>query len=75
MQTFERVFVEKSREQRTKYGHFTCITFAQYCILIAIPGLKITADTVANATNIFFLATKNSGLIMTSLIFLYVEDQ
>ena len=29
------------------------------------PGLKIAADTVANATNIFSLATKNSGLVAT----------
>ena len=29
--TFERTFVEKSREQRTKFAHFACITFAQYC--------------------------------------------
>ena len=31
MQTLERAFVEKSREQRTKFAHFACITFAQYC--------------------------------------------
>ena len=27
------------------------------------PGLEIATDTVANATNIFSLATKNSGLV------------
>jgi len=27
------------------------------------PGLEIATDTVANATNIFSLATKNSGLL------------
>ena len=27
------------------------------------PGLKIATDTVANATNIFSLATENSGLV------------
>ena len=26
-------------------------------------GLEITTDTVANATNMFSLATKNSGLV------------
>ena len=29
------------------------------------PGLKIAGDMVANATNIFSLATKNSGLVAT----------
>ena len=28
-----------------------------------ISGLEIATDTVANATNIFSLATKNSGLV------------
>ena len=28
-------------------------------------GLEIATDTVANATNIFSLATKNSGLVAT----------
>ena len=31
MRTFKRTFVEKSPEQRTKFAHFACITFAQYC--------------------------------------------
>ena len=26
-----RTFIEKSREQTTKFAHFACITFAQYC--------------------------------------------
>ena len=29
---FARTFIESSREQRTKFAHFACITFAQYCI-------------------------------------------
>ena len=29
MWTFERTFVDKSREQRTKFAHFTCITFVR----------------------------------------------
>ena len=29
------------------------------------PGLKIATDVVANVTNIFSLATKNSGLVAT----------
>ena len=32
MRTFKRTFIEKSREQRTKFAHFACITFAQYCM-------------------------------------------
>ena len=31
--------------------------------IISITGLEIATDTVANATNIFSLATKNSGLV------------
>ena len=31
--------------------------------LDGVTGLEIATDTVANATNIFFLATKNSGLV------------
>ena len=31
--TFARTFEESSQEQRTKFAHFACITFAQYCIL------------------------------------------
>lgn len=29
----------------------------------ALPGLEIATDTVANATNIFSWATKNSSLV------------
>ena len=35
----------------------------RYSILIAIPGLKITIDTVANATKMSFSKAKNSGLV------------
>ena len=28
---FMQTFAKKSREQRTKFAHFACITFAQYC--------------------------------------------
>ena len=31
--TFARTFLESSREQRTKFAHFACVTFAQYCII------------------------------------------
>ena len=51
-------------------------------ILIAIPRLKIASDMVAieqtiyNATNISFLAAKNSGLVtIITTSFLNVEDQ
>ena len=38
-------------------------------------GLEIATDTVANATNIFSLATKNSGLVATLVTgFLYDLD-
>ena len=30
-----------------------------------LTGLEIATDTIANATNIFSLATKNSGLVAT----------
>ena len=30
--TFARTFLESSRKQRTKFAHFACVTFAQYCI-------------------------------------------
>ena len=35
-QTFARTFLESSREQRTKFAHFACVTFAQYCMGITI---------------------------------------
>ena len=39
------------------------------------PGLEIATDTVANATSIFSLATKNSGLVATlASRFLYDID-
>ena len=31
IRTFARNFEESSREQKTKLGHFACVTFAQYC--------------------------------------------
>ena len=38
-------------------------------------GLEIATDTVANATNIFSLATKNSGLVAkVATRFLYALD-
>ena len=33
---FQATFIEKSREQRTKFAHFACITFAQCCICTAV---------------------------------------
>ena len=40
-----------------------------------VPGLEIATDTVANATNIFSLATKNSGLVAkVATRFLYILD-
>ena len=29
--TFAWTFLESSRKQRTKFAHFACVTFAQYC--------------------------------------------
>ena len=38
-------------------------------------GLEIATDTVANTTNIFSLATKNSGLVAkVATRFLYILD-
>ena len=34
-------------------------------IIADLTGLEIATDTVTNATNIFSLATKNSGLVAT----------
>ena len=43
--------------------------------LSASPGLEIATDTVANATNIFSLATKNSRLVAkVAARFLYILD-
>ena len=40
-----------------------------------IAGLKIVTDTVANATDVFSLATKNSCLVVTLVTrFLYDLD-
>ena len=40
-----------------------------------VSGLEIATDTVANATNIFSLATKNSGLVAkVATRFLYILD-
>jgi len=42
----------------------------------ASPGLNIATNTVAKATNISSLATKNSGSVTTmATIFLCVDDQ
>ena len=44
-------------------------------ILMHLPGLEIATDTVANATNIFSLATKNSSLVAkVATRFLYDLD-
>ena len=37
--------------------------YCQSLAFLKITGLEIATDTVANATNIFSLATKNSGLV------------
>ena len=38
-QIFARTFEETSGEQRTKFVLFACITFAQYCMHIQLPGV------------------------------------
>ena len=58
MWTFERTFVEKSREQRTKFAHFACITFAQYCICCSyLENLCKLFVTRAILKNIKYLST------------------
>ena len=48
--------------------------FLRKCIELS-PGLEIATDTVANATNIFSLVTKNSGLVAkVATRFLYILD-
>ena len=44
MRTFAQTLVEKSREQRTKFMHFACITFAQYCRSDAFQGGFMVPD-------------------------------
>ena len=41
------------------------VTFKNFQNFTCFTGLEIATDTVANATNIFSLATKNSGLVAT----------
>ena len=51
------------------------IFFFQCWIYVPTPGLKIATDTVANATNIFSLATKNYSLVAkVATRFLYDLD-
>ena len=47
-------------------------SFWSFDNLLSIAGLETATDTVTNVTNIFSLATKNSGLVATLMIrFLY----
>ena len=51
-----------------------CVITDQHTELF-MAGLEIATDTVANATNIFSLATKNSGLVAkVATRFLYILD-
>ena len=46
-----------------------------YVLLVTSAGLEIATNTIANATSIFSLATKNSGLVATlATRFLYDID-
>ena len=48
------------------------LTVSEVLTTSSIAGLEIATDTVTNMTNIFFLATKNSGLVATLVTrFLY----
>ena len=66
--------VTKGRKDVDPPGHF--IHFYQQCKqVMSKAGLKIAIDTVANATNIFSLATKNSSLVTkVATRFLYDLD-
>ena len=48
-------------------NEFSCIVpvVARITFTFSSSGLKIATDRVANVTNIFSLATKNSGLFAT----------
>ena len=49
--------------------------YSRAMVLNSYTGLEIATDTVANATNIFSLATKNSGLVAkVATRFLYILD-
>ena len=52
------------------------LLYNQFCkVDLCKPGLEIVTDTVANATNIFSLATKNSSLVAkVATRFLYDLD-
>ena len=55
------------------------VFYARHCMChakeTAKSGLEIATDTVANATNIFSLVTKNSGLVAkVATRFLYILD-
>ena len=39
--TFARTFLESSRKQRTKFAHFACVTFAQYCRFISVTSTRL----------------------------------
>ena len=41
--TFARSFLESSRKQRTKFAHFACVTFAQYCNCKIFLSLELTS--------------------------------
>ena len=45
MWTFERTVVKKSCEQRTKFAHSACITFAQYCISWKLASCFVDLNT------------------------------
>ena len=57
------------------FDEIIILYFWKNCVVSCNSGLKIATDTVANATNIFSLVTKNSGLVATLVIrFLYELD-
>ena len=72
---------QKRLPEKREKGQFTLSLYkaaglTQAYILIAIPGLRITTNTVANAINMSFLEAKNSGLVaIITTSFLYVDDQ
>ena len=61
--TFARTFLESSCEQRTKFVHFACVTFAQYCITKSC-FLKMTLCTRTAYMNINYSTTLNRFCIL-----------
>ena len=67
---FKKQATSNGRLLNPQYGHVILVSerrvplkLSKHSLSADVTGLEIATDTVANATNIFSLATKNSGLV------------